>query len=477
MNNFDGPRKGEMDELLNFIYKMSATKELDSTDVYGTLCYYGLKDKDRPRDPQGRIALDGLNNEDYFRYWIERFRGKRNINVFVNPNWSFFCQFTNNIGDRDNYIKLYVALDYDHLYDGANLLFDFLERNNISHLSKISKKVRVDNVIVRLEINDMETAQKIINFINTVPYLKAGLNKPNPFIPTIGGVGIMREHGNSYNSDISRYIKEYINLARKRGDKSVSAEGFRKFLMACKQNNICYKQYQTSFDDSLLSTFEIAYNGRNKDLNLGNDLKGPVRLTDDQKRKILIDALRATYQKYGFEQVRVALLNIVKYGNYNFITNGGPSNRFREVLKNNLTPNDVITIVNDINRIKGGMDYFSDEDKIFAYTSDLFSSDLPFILDEIAMVTLENYNEVQLATAINYFVQQNNGKYFSRFRGNDRSINYRNKLAIFNPRSMEEAMISSLANKGVYAANLSGPSLSRIYANALSRSLTNGMVL
>ena len=100
---------------------------------------------------------------------------------------------------------------------------------------------------------------------------------------------------------------------------------------------------------------------------------------------------------------------------------------------------------------------------------DLFASDLPFILDDICMATLEKYDEKQLISALTAFIQSGNTKFFTRFRGHDSSVNYREKLSVFDSQTIQEAMISSLANKGIYAANLSGYELCRIYANALSR--------
>ena len=317
MNNYDGPRKNEMDEMLQFLYKMSAKRPLDHSDVYNTLSFYGLKKEDRPIDRNGRVVLDGLNNTEHFRYWIERFYGKDNIDVFVNPGWSYFCQFVNNLPhSTEHFIKLYIPIDAAHLHDGANILFDFLERNNISHLSKISKKLRVDNVIVRLNYNDRETAMKIINFINSNPYLKSGLNKPNPFVPTVNGIGYIQDYGFSYVSDLAHYICLYINSCRKQGLPDVNAEGFRDFLQDCKKSNVVLAAHQKEFDGIMMHNFDIAYTGIAKSLN------SSINLTTEQKRKILIDSLKETYRLHGIDQVKEAILQIVKYNNYASMSNG-----------------------------------------------------------------------------------------------------------------------------------------------------------
>lgn len=96
-----------------------------------------------------------INNESnrMFDRWCNRFKNRSNIKVFVDDNWKYFCQFTNDditINGTLDYIKLYIPLDLNHIEEGANRIFDFLERNNIKHHSKIATHVRVDDVVVRL---------------------------------------------------------------------------------------------------------------------------------------------------------------------------------------------------------------------------------------------------------------------------------------------------------------------------------------
>ncbi len=466
MNNYDGPRVNEMDEFLNFLYKMSNTRLLEKNDVYNVLCFYNLKPSDKPKDPYGRNVIDGLDNEYLFPYWINRFQPKRNIIVFQDPNWSKFCQFKNNIpNSTERFIKLYIPIDGEHLYDGANILFDFLERNNICHRSKISDSVRADNVVIRLNRDDTETAQKIIDFINNNPYLRSGLNKTNPFLPNINGIGYMKEHGNSYNSDLSHYIKEYINQARTHGQANVSAKEFRDFLYYCKRNNIVYgKKPNTPFDESLISTFEIAYSGQNKNLNVSNQPK----LTDEQKRGLLIDGLRATYKKYGLAQIKTALNDIINYNNYSLITNDG-NKRYRQRIRENISSSEVSNIVDNIVKAKSKMKFFRLEDKISALCSDLFLDDLPFLLDEICNVTLSNRGEYQVQRALEEFIKNGNLNYFSRFKDGDTSINYRDKIKMFDRRTFQDTICTSLNNKGIDTGNIAYQDICRIYARALEQ--------
>ena len=47
--------------------------------------------------------------------------------------------------------KLYIPLDKEHIFDGANQLFDFLIREKIPHVSKIGKYISMDDIVVRVD--------------------------------------------------------------------------------------------------------------------------------------------------------------------------------------------------------------------------------------------------------------------------------------------------------------------------------------
>ena len=468
MNSFDGSKKNEMDEILNFIYKMGKDRWLKHSDIYNVLCYYSLKESDKPKVRTDEFLIDGLDNEYFFPYWTERFKDKKNINVFVDPNWSYFIQFVNNASRQDEYIKLYIPIDDNHLYNGANMLFDFLERNNITHQSKISKRVRADNVIVRLHKNDKANAQRIIDFVNNTPYLKEGLNKPNPFIPTINGIGYMIEHGNSYNSDITDYIQEFINQARQKRKFRVSADEFREFLYDCKKKNLTFSQGVPDFDDSLLDTFEMAYSGKNRNLNANNQ----VQMDEQQKVKLLVDSLRATYLKYGIRQVVEALKEIIKYKSYVGITNGGQNELFRERLEKNVNPSDIVKIIDNMTVASRHAVYEDIDDKATIYSYGLFSNELPFALEDICKTTLEKRGISQVAYAIRLFLRNGNTMGFSRFRGDNFEVNYRAMMSAFTPKTLRETIKSSLSKRGLFDEKMSEDEMIDLYSSCLDKQNT-----
>jgi len=90
------------------------TLMLNHNIVYNYLINFGVPVESKKRG----------NVSDFFGSWIARFRDKENTEVFISPNWKYFCQFRN--GDI-NYdcVKMYIPLDYEHMYEGVNLIFDF----------------------------------------------------------------------------------------------------------------------------------------------------------------------------------------------------------------------------------------------------------------------------------------------------------------------------------------------------------------
>lgn len=476
MNSYDSSRKSEMDDFLRKLYKMSSNTIINNSTIYNMLCYNNLKPKDRMKNEDNANLLKGKYNGNFFDYWINNFKNKKNIDVFVSPDWSYFCQFTNNLSaSTSEFIKLYIPIDYDHLYDGANILFNFMERNNFTHLSKISKYTRVDNIIIRLKKSDTETAQKIIDFINNNPYLKSGLNKPNPFIPTINGIGFMQEHGNSYNSDLSYYIAGYINKCRRNGIRDVNAEGFKEFLEDCKKRNFSYDHDNNNFDSSLLDTFNIAYYGKNKNLNSVNS-QNQVQtqeesLTFNQKQKLLIDALSATYNKYGMNHLIVAVQKIVNNNNFGCITNLDENHKFRKKLMNNVSSSEVLSIIDRMVNSNGVVRFNNIDDEIVYFCNHLFTYQLPFMLDEICNVTMENHGLAQVTQALSNFINFGNINYFSRFKGKDTKINYRERMKMFDRRNLYNVLAQSLNMKGINIDNVPFQDLPQIYAGVLEREM------
>lgn len=167
---------------------------------------------------------------EYFDLWQKKFEKVGNMSVFVDLNWKHFCQFKS-YGNKEFHdkIKVYVPMDREHIYYGVNQLFEFISKNNISHLSKVSDITRFDDVVLRLD--DANSVSKIIDFVNKNSYIKEGLIPQNPFSPSHNGIAITWDGSLSYNYVVSEWISDYINeLKRNNKHDDVSYVGFYSFI-------------------------------------------------------------------------------------------------------------------------------------------------------------------------------------------------------------------------------------------------------
>ncbi len=202
----------------------------------------------------GPVMNNGVGHpKSSFNVWINNFRNKK-TDVFVQDNWRYFCQFISQ--DRsakkaNQHLKVYVPLDAAHIERGATMIFDFLERNNIPHLSKIGKKIRFDDIVIRL-INEQDM-DALINFVNNTPYLMQGLIQPNPFAYNKNGIALAVDGDLSYNSTIAGLVALYVdNKMKTRTFNNVSSDDFYSFV-----NNMLIKEFVNGESTELTNYFQI----------------------------------------------------------------------------------------------------------------------------------------------------------------------------------------------------------------------------
>ena len=391
MNNsfnmdFDKPNKEQMQEFLDFIYTITLQNpnvNINPDAIYNKLCYMYLR-KDE-LDDKG----EGKKCDQFFKRWQKNFKKKKNITAYKDEirfkNWFIFSN-----GDLydDKYIKLYVPINSNHLYEGVNELFNFISEEGILHESKVFNKYRSDNVIIRLRIDDNEALKKIINFIANNKYIKTGLSKNNPFIPSINGIGVMREYNKSYNYCISEYIYTYIH--------------------DCIKNNIRpnIDEFKILYIDSLYDyyfkeTFDNAYYGNRtfKNLRIPN-------IGYNQKNSLLIDTLNATYKKYGIDFTIKALCKAIN-GNYNSFTNG--VNGFRNMVKENISLDELISILNNSIESLYGSKYNNIDLnlKAYYYVYTIFDNNIIFLIESSCKYILENYGEECLKNSLFNYINSN----------------------------------------------------------------------
>lgn len=459
--SLDSPRINEMNDFLNMmlsIAKQNNTK-LSTDDVYYLLSRVNIKKNDHNK----RKSIENI-----FHTWIERFRNIRGVSVFQSENWKYFCQFTNRaelLDTRD--IKMYIPIDYDHLAKGVNELFDFMASLNMAHASKVGMDLRNDNVVIRLPIEDVENAYRIIDFCNNNKYIKAGLNKTNPFVPNYNGLGVMYEEGFSYNYEMASGIATFINrnLYRDR----VSIDDFNKEFDSLFRNNQYYNSIRTAYSEAVgFSKGQFQKAGKNYNVSF--------QLTPTQKENIFMKAVTATYSKYGIEQVKYAILRAINSDDYSFFTSNNENLRSR--LKNNVSSRDMFNMIYAIveKRI-GRVDGIDLETLVNRFISLSFGNSLATSLNAACNATLQKYGPEQLRRALNDFYRYGVIERFTRrsLNPND-TTNYREIISNFDKSSLISTIKSNLQITGTNIEYMNEEGLINFYVDYLSnsRELQNG---
>lgn len=206
MNRYDEMQMF-LNTILEFVFENS-DKKVDNNLIYSLMChYYTIDNLSSFVFEKHRIVQD-----NYYQKWIDRYENikkRENVDITVSP-WvgGKFVNFSSGY-TKNNEIKMYIPLDYNHIYEGANRLFDFIIANKITHNSKIASFIRSDNVVVRIDtLADME---KIINFVNNDSYIREGMLKVNPFLANYNGIGLAMDNCYSYNTETAKIIASFLN--------------------------------------------------------------------------------------------------------------------------------------------------------------------------------------------------------------------------------------------------------------------------
>lgn len=360
-------KKDNIDSFLKDLYISAANDNIILNDrtVYSYLIRRNVLASDLDK---------GVKNA-FFDKWIDNFRKVNNIEVFWDPNWSYFCQFQNGEYDKENnYIKMYVPLDYNHLFEGVNRIFKFLSSNNIKHKSKVSSKIRVDDVVIRL--SNEEDAKLLQKFLDNDKYIQEGLMKENTFAFSNGGI--------SYNFYVSSLIADYINISVQKGIRisDINTNSFNSYLNVVSKdlNRVASLLSKTEAQDDkkVIDAFNVIkllqgrlasnnmkyfssyYNALNNNTHknqLSHSFKEDNEYTEIlDKDSLFSEFILTTMKKYplGYDEKNpnVSGFNyIYSYlkGNDKAVTR---ENNLRERINNNLSKEDIYSIINK-NSING----------------------------------------------------------------------------------------------------------------------------
>lgn len=447
---YDAPRYDEMYVFINHILTIAKSNpnfHINSDIVYSELEKFTLPGKDFQSPGKAKKV------EHLFPKWIERFEGTKNIAVFNAYNWPYWCQFTNK-SQKDEFIKLYVPIDGDGLEDCVNLIFDFMAKHDMHHQSKVGKFLRNDNVVIRLDKGDEKSLRMLIDFITHNEKIQRHLNKTNPFLPNINGIGVMNETGITYNGELCEMISRYVN--ERRNNARLDIQDFIKYI---KENT--HKQ-------EIYSAFEHATSSEPSYFDAHENIYGYVKrgLSEAQKQTLLNDTLIATYEKYGMEQVMGALMKAIRNNDYGSFTNG--TKGYRDLLRKHVSKEEIEKMISYNVHTIYKRSYTNLRDKLSAYCSYLLEDKMVYKLDEMCEVTLENRGIDFLKNAIEGYCYGGSPRNFSRFKKGDQTgRNYRENCRYVPQTSMIAALRKSLKVKGIDASYVSNDSLAAMYAQVL----------
>ena len=212
------------------------TNEERNNLIYKLLTHQGVSIEDQQRD---------FSNDGTFNRLLYYFNNRNHLRSFVHPQYSYFCVIKNDKGQfRDNAesIKIYVPQDANHLENSARLIFDYLDKNNFCHHSKIGKHVRFDDIVIRMK--DKNEALKLLNFIRNNKYIQEGLIKPNPFAFSHNNIAMACDRDMSYNFTVTSLINLYMkNIEENNAFDRVSVEDYIRFV------NIYYRYHFIKYND------------------------------------------------------------------------------------------------------------------------------------------------------------------------------------------------------------------------------------
>lgn len=382
------------------------TKEITKNFVYSNIMRFNIKKEQQPY-----VQIDSL-----FEHWKSRYKNNNNINIFEVQQRPFLWFSHGEI--KGNEIKMYIPLDYQHIKEGANQLFDFIASEGIEHQSKIANKIRNDNIVVR--VNSLEDAKKIIDFVENNDYIKEGLIKTNPFLANCNGVGLAMDNNYSYNSTISQIISEFVMYLREHNRMDL--------LTVDNLNDFICKRIPMQNDEDLKDIYILLSKATDRNFELQDFI-------DHAENKLIdvysLDRTRITTPSYYLERA-IKLTNskypqncekaILEYlnGNPNYFTN---LKKGRQGIIKYVKPGDLINIMRSKLNQEGINIPNTDRDLINSYLNIVLPKNYEKSFNIIcsAYINTEKvYDEYQARGAIRELLLNNDIRYFTN-RFNDRT--------------------------------------------------------
>ncbi len=214
-------------EINNFIkwfakvYEQNPNVLITSDSIYDALKNYDFSQEE----------INNKDAKDVVERLEEYYSKSKRLNVYVDLRQTSFLQFRSyNVSEFDsNCVKLYVSVPKEKYEETAKIIFDYIEKKKIKSLSKISKNVRSDSIVLRLP--NSKEAKQVIDFINKNEKITKFARKTNPFLYREGIVGVVFDRMLSYNSVVSELVQKYLqNLKNQNSLNNASYQDFKNYI-------------------------------------------------------------------------------------------------------------------------------------------------------------------------------------------------------------------------------------------------------
>ena len=386
---------------------------------------------------------DHKDLSDFITYWLDYYNDKDNINGYYDNK--FFCILENGEWKSNDYtIKCYIPFRYHDIKEGAKKVFDYLSDNNINHLSKITKYMRSDTVIVRLK--SIRDVKNLIDFIDNsiVHDMEEELN---PFTFSYHGIGLVMDNNLSYNYEVAKVIYNYV-LSRKLF-KQNDKPNYREFY------NFVYNCYKDATDNNVKMIYDMLYASLDKEYNI-QDFYDKVSLYQGNPT-LLFESLLATRNKYRKNEQAVNSLLLLLKGNYSGITRkNNYRNRLYQYMDSDMIKRTICSMVNrdkDSEMTDEILSLFLKELNRYSLSGTLSRSIGYAVLK--TLVKIDNYNELEARNLIStlldtkniYLLTRDNGArdlVLSKTNKNDLLSDLREELGPISNEEMVDKIIEKM---------------------------------
>ncbi len=236
MNNRE--KMEEFIQYLGKIYQQNPTLEIRNATIYHLLMNYGLTEEEQ----------QNKDIYDLFSKWQAHFANSFHLNVYVNSKQPSFLQFSHPSSEKDC-VKIYLSFPKEVMEFCVNEIFQFIESEKIDTMSKVSKILRSDSVVLR--IPKLSDAEKVLSYLQSHSGLQTYMKFTNPFSVKRGKIGIAYDHFLSYNDVVSQMLVEYLQKLKNESQlKFASLSSFSLFLENYYQDTFSWCTRLSEFVDS-----------------------------------------------------------------------------------------------------------------------------------------------------------------------------------------------------------------------------------